>query len=340
MTRTLATALLLVSAVSGHAAEVVTDLFEHRWFDVEFIVFERLPVLDVNTPERLTFDQPRVWPANLELMGHFLDAAALPARWAGVQHICFGSDGRDQIDAMQLGLEPVRREPRRPARREATLSEPAELGSETILEETLGSETTSEEALGSETDSLEVDLAAAIAAYEARLFDASYRWRDDLTLIQAVKNINRRRHLRPILHRKWRQPVPPRNAPAPIYIQADITPTAPATRHGLAKIEGYIGLTVGRYLHFAPTLWYNADTVGLEPVPLPLTARTEPPAAASGYLQLQESRRMRSGEIHYIDHPKLGVIVRIDPVPIPEEITVAWKALYETDERDLESDSR
>jgi hypothetical protein len=29
---------------------------------------------------------------------------------------------------------------------------------------------------------------------------------------------------------------------------------------------------------------------------------------------LQQRRRMRSGELHYIDHPLLGVVVRIRPL--------------------------
>ena len=36
---------------------------------------------------------------------------------------------------------------------------------------------------------------------------------------------------------------------------------------------------------------------------------------------------MRSAEIHYLDHPKLGVVVRIDPVPIPDALTAAFDAL-------------
>lgn len=34
--------------------------------------------------------------------------------------------------------------------------------------------------------------------------------------------------------------------------------------------------------------------------------------------RLHESRRMRPSEVHYLDHPLLGIIVRIDPAPTPE----------------------
>jgi hypothetical protein len=36
-------------------------------------------------------------------------------------------------------------------------------------------------------------------------------------------------------------------------------------------------------------------------------------------MELREQRRMRSGELHYLDHPKFGVLARIDPVQAPDE---------------------
>ena len=37
--------------------------------------------------------------------------------------------------------------------------------------------------------------------------------------------------------------------------------------------------------------------------------------------RLQQSRRMRSKKLHYIDHPKLGVLIKIMPVEIPQKDT-------------------
>jgi hypothetical protein len=36
---------------------------------------------------------------------------------------------------------------------------------------------------------------------------------------------------------------------------------------------------------------------------------------------------MRSGELHYLDHPKLGILVRIDPVTIPQPLIELAQAL-------------
>jgi hypothetical protein len=41
-------------------------------------------------------------------------------------------------------------------------------------------------------------------------------------------------------------------------------------------------------------------------------------AARSAY-RLSERRRIRSGELHYFDHPRFGVIARVTPYQAPDE---------------------
>jgi len=42
-------------------------------------------------------------------------------------------------------------------------------------------------------------------------------------------------------------------------------------------------------------------------------ARMIDAAPAANTWQLNQSRRMKSNETHYIDHPKFGVLLRIQP---------------------------
>ncbi|MEE4661530.1 MAG: CsiV family protein, partial [Halieaceae bacterium] len=42
---------------------------------------------------------------------------------------------------------------------------------------------------------------------------------------------------------------------------------------------------------------------------------------------LQQRRRMRSGELHYIDHPLLGIVVRISPLEFPPFVSPAGRPL-------------
>ena len=62
-------------------------------------------------------------------------------------------------------------------------------------------------------------------------------------------------------------------------------------------MEGWIAVTVGRFVHFEVRLWVRLDD--------------------AKYALVNESRRLRSGEVHYLDHPVLGMIVRAGPVDIP-----------------------
>jgi len=101
------------------------------------------------------------------------------------------------------------------------------------------------------------------------------------------------------------------------------------------RFVGTVTLSVERYLHFAADLLYRQPVTQRNPIPIPdldlwydrpyptlrepqgPAYRLETWQAMRGF-QLKESRRMRSKEIHYLDHPFMGVIVFITPVELPE----------------------
>jgi len=113
----------------------------------------------------------------------------------------------------------------------------------------------------------------------------------------------------------WLQPVPPRESPQPLLLQVGELPGQ------YYELEGSIEVTVNRYLHVHARLWYldpaqlASPTIDPLEVPVELAATTPPQ-----YMLLDDKRRMRSGLLHYLDHPKLGVLVRIDPVAVPPEL--------------------
>ena len=89
------------------------------------------------------------------------------------------------------------------------------------------------------------------------------------------------------------------------------------------SVEGTIRLYRGRYLHF------NADLVYFRPRPESTSEEvfldeevylTEPEVIPT-HFRLIESRRMRSNELHYLDHPLFGLLIRVTPyeLPLPEE---------------------
>lgn len=131
------------------------------------------------------------------------------------------------------------------------------------------------------------------------------------------------RNYRPLYHIAWRQQVvDPQEAQALyIYLPPDSGEPAPFNP---PKLEGTIKFGVKRYLHMETDLLLR----------LPVT-----PEEGDDYFmgpvvrsyRMHENRRMRSGKLHYLDHPVLGVLVQAEryeppepePAPEPEPDPVA-----------------
>ncbi len=109
------------------------------------------------------------------------------------------------------------------------------------------------------------------------------------TLVNAAKRMQRASG-RPVklTHMIWRQPAVGKADAIPVYVSGQ-TKTGVLT--GTAKVH------VKRYLHLDLDL---------------LLKTTNGPAP--GVFRMQAHRRMRSGKLHYIDHPIMGALVRITPV--------------------------
>lgn len=146
--------------------------------------------------------------------------------------------------------------------------------------------------------------AKLIADYQSQLQDRAFRFEPGSTLLLTPEDgrLQRSNAYRVLFHRAWIQPVPDRDQLRPMLIQV-------GQRIGTGwQIEGFLGVTRGRYLHLDTRLWYT-------PNPPPDAQGQDP-----GYMELREQRRMRSGELHYLDHPKFGVLARVDPMQPPETL--------------------
>jgi len=100
------------------------------------------------------------------------------------------------------------------------------------------------------------------------------------------ESLRRSRGYQVLAHVGWTQPGYPRTDAH--YMAVD-----PMVASG-AGLGGRIALTRGRYLHLALDMTYQSP---------------EDPQRFS----LRQTRRMRSNERHYIDHPKFGVIAVVVP---------------------------
>lgn len=111
--------------------------------------------------------------------------------------------------------------------------------------------------------------------------------REPLTLTAAAEAL-RRRGYQPLWHQAWIQPPGDR--------EGVVLPLLAALGQGRATpgLDGTISLTRGRFLH------------------LGLDLRWQPGPALEA--EMTQRRRIRSGEEHYFDHPRLGVLALVQPV--------------------------
>lgn len=131
------------------------------------------------------------------------------------------------------------------------------------------------------------------------LASSSFVWHTEKLGFVSTATRIRRGGYRIIGHGMWLQPVPDRGTAIPLLLQL-----GERADGGLYEVEGTVSVTRGRYLHIDVQLWKN--NLG------PLIGERH------SYIELRESRRMRSREVHYLDHPVLGMLVKIVPADVTE----------------------
>ncbi len=159
-----------------------------------------------------------------------------------------------------------------------------------------------------------------------------------LSLNQELAQLKRSDNYRVLYHEGWMQPVAETQQPEPVRIQGgDILD------NGMYELDGYIGIGKGRYLHFRPDLYFSRSLTAAESSMLLKTQHDETletteianaeeltsnvASTAIRVIQpaelfipetltvnLTQARRMRSKELHFIDHPLFGVLIEVKPV--------------------------
>ncbi len=174
---------------------------------------------------------------------------------------------------------------------------------------------------------------------------------DALTLTELVETLTDSVKYVPILNIAWRQPVASKEAAQAIYIHSNLeqitltttpdlssintlmappslsnTPmlliaqneaNIPSTKEtSLKTLAGTIKIHLGRYLHLEADLLYrsqieplknNTFFMNFDEIKQPQTL-----------FRMHQKRRLRSGELHYFDHPMFGLLVKIIPYALPK----------------------
>lgn len=349
MTGRLLTFALALGLMPGFAAAERELPLAHDWYRTEIVIFERPAVTVWNAQETLLIDEPRAFPVKAVAFDatdeERLEIYGLPPETQAM--LPYPTYDPEALAA--LGLLPPLEEPETGAvvDEEAPAGDASSDADGDDLEKpgTPVTEVAPPAPQRSAYDLLSESLAEVVAAFEADLERTSFQPLPDESLLLGAeaRALTRTGRYRVILHRAWVQPVPERGAGVPVLIQAG------ERFHEHWLVEGTIAVTLGRYLHLDVNLWRQSPpppppiepTIELRAEPdgsgdgvPPATAvhaiaPTNPYAAGSGtvagttgYMQLNEQRRLRSEELHYLDHPKFGVLVRIDPVPPSDAITL------------------
>lgn len=77
----------------------------------------------------------------------------------------------------------------------------------------------------------------------------------------------------------------------------------PAPDRSFPEMRGELKLYLARYLHVEPNLWFTDESSSGERF----------------HVVIEQHRRMRSEELHYIDHPLFGLVLYIKPWKTPEQ---------------------
>ena len=133
-----------------------------------------------------------------------------------------------------------------------------------------------------------IDLANPAAGFRALGTDA-------FTLRDAAERMRRSGRYDIVGHYVWEQPGLGEKAAQPVRIVG-----GKLAGQDVAQVEGAVTLILGRYLHIRSDLLLRMPA---------LTGEHH-----WNEVRVQERRRMRSRELHYLDHPLLGMLVQITPV--------------------------
>ena len=128
-----------------------------------------------------------------------------------------------------------------------------------------------------------------------------------LALGKVRNRLRRSAHYRPLVHVGWHLPGLPRNAARPVHVGRSLGDSGvrAAERAGAGRpsVHGTVTVSLARYLQVDVDLLYSRPASGEAAAPAPVPTR----------FRLVSERRMRSGELHYIDHPLFGVLVLLTP---------------------------
>ena len=149
----------------------------------------------------------------------------------------------------------------------------------------------------------------AFYEYEQELIRTSLTPQSTSLNLHQVANRLRTNSYRIIDHFSWIQDGQARGSESNVLIQL-----GQHAKNGFREVEGTVAFSVARFLHLKMNLWRFVS------VPQNYDPTETNFKSPIFFYEIEESRRLALGEVHYFDHPKFGVLVQIRRLPIPAEL--------------------
>ena len=128
-----------------------------------------------------------------------------------------------------------------------------------------------------------------------------------LTLGGVWNSLRRSANYRPLLRAGWLLPGLPAGSARPVHLRRSLAEGAGAGADEAGgerpSVHGTVTVSLARFLQVEVDLLYHR----------PMSGEADAPGSAPTRFRLVSERRMRSGELHYIDHPLFGVLVLLTP---------------------------
>jgi hypothetical protein len=121
---------------------------------------------------------------------------------------------------------------------------------------------------------------------------------DDRLLNETYNKLKRSADYRPLLHASWIQPAQSNQVNRGILLNV-------TDNYGIEIVKGILKIQRGHYLHLIMDMEY---------APGQFSSTQNAEFSEPVIYHLKEKRRVRLNEIHYLDHPKFGIILIIKPL--------------------------